>query len=436
MHGSRVIVAGAGLAGLAAADELARTGAAVTLLDARSRTGGRVWTVRDRFAGDQYGELGGEFIDEDHHRMRALTARFDLPLVRVLRGGFTHRFRTPDGDIQVSRSGPWEALREVLAPLLRRYEAAHGSDADTAIREMSTWSLREALEQHQAGDELHAMVNSIRGFFLAEPEDLSVLPVVAQLADGGSPAQVPVYRIAGGNSRLVDALVAQTPARLLLAHRVHAVANATDRVLVRVTDDRGRLQELQCDAVVLALPASTLRDLEITPPLPEEQQRAIATLRYGCATKVVIQCAAEGLSRRRARAFATDGSLGAFWDATEGQPAAPHSVIAFLGGGAASARLRARAAAGPAGLLSDLCWLNLAGAPVVASHAVTWEDDPFARGGYAFTHPGFDPARHALLSRRAGRIAFAGEHTSAEFQGYMEGAVESGQRAAAELRQG
>src|SRR5215208_8085146 len=433
MHGRRVLVVGAGLAGLSAAHELTGAGATVTLLDARDRIGGRVWTVRDRFADGQYGELGGEFIDDNHPRMRALATRYGLQLVQVLARGFTHRFRPPGEDIRVSRSGPWEALREFLAPLVRRYKAARGSEDSDTIREMATYSLRHWLREQDAPPAVHAMVDSIRGFFLAEAEELSVLPVVAQLADTGSPAQTPVFRVVGGNDRLLDALLADTPARLLLEHHVRAVAQAGDRVVVRSTDNQGLLQEFECDAVVLTPPASTLRDLVITPALPDGQHRAIARVQYGRVTKAVVQCAGEGLSVRRAQAFATDGALGAFWDATEGQPSRSHSVINFLGGGKVSPQLAQRATAGGSRLLSELCWLGLSGTPAIASHAVTWEDDPLARGGYAFADPAFDPACKALLCRRAGRIVFAGEHTSADFQGYMEGAVESGERAAAEL---
>jgi monoamine oxidase len=433
MHGRRVVVVGAGLAGLTAAHELAGAGAAITVLDARDRIGGRVWTVREGFAGGQHGELGGEFIDDNHARMRALATRYGLELVQVLRRGFTHRFRPPGEEIQVSRCGPWEALSNLLAPLVRHYKAARGREDSDTVREIATYSLRHWLREQDAPPDVHAMVDSIRGFFLAEAEDLSVLPVVAQLAETGSPAQTPVFRIVGGNDRLLEALIADTPARLLLQHHVRAVAQAGDRVVVRSTDDQGLLQEIECDAIVLTLPASTLRDLEITPALPDDQRRAIARVQYGRATKAVVQCACKGLSARRAQAFATDGPLGAFWDATEGQLSGSHSIINFLGGGKASPQLAQRARSGGSRLLSELCWLGLAGAPGTASHVVTWEEDPFARGGYAFADPGFDPACKTLLSRRAGRVVFAGEHTSADFQGYMEGAVESGERAAAEV---
>ena len=112
-------------------------------------------------------------------------------------------------------------------------------------------------------------------------------------------------------------------------------------------------------------------------------------------------------------------------------------VVTFLAGGSASRELRTLTDAGSARLLSSLCWLGSA-TRYATRHAeevlrTTWEDDPWARGGYAFFDPGFDPAWRSLLSKRAGRIVFAGEHTSDDWQGYMNGAVESGQRAAREL---
>jgi monoamine oxidase len=95
VQGRRIVVAGAGLAGLSAAHELARHGASVTLVEGRDRVGGRVWTRRAGMAAGQHAELGGEFVDHDHGAMRRLTEQFGLDLVPVLPGGFTHRYRAP-----------------------------------------------------------------------------------------------------------------------------------------------------------------------------------------------------------------------------------------------------------------------------------------------------------------------------------------------------
>jgi monoamine oxidase len=431
VHGFRVAVAGTGLAGLSAACELAGAGASVTLLDARPYAGGRVRTIRT-FAAQQHGELGGEFIDGDQKEIIDLCRRFELPLVRILRSGFTHRFRDSSGTYHVSRTAPWDALHECLAPLLRRYKAAGGDASADAIRELATWSLSDWLRQSDAAPEAQTMANALRGFFLADPNEISVLPVIEQLANGGPPSQAEFFRIEGGNDRLVDALLGAVRGRVLLEHSIRAIANALDRVVITVTDASGLTQQVEADYVVMTLPASTLRDVDIQPPLPEEQRRAIERLAYGRATKVLLQSSTKLFNGRRARAFATDGCLGAFWDASEEQGDAA-SIVAFLAGGSASGCLRDRAAGGGQAVLSELCWLGVERAPVTAVHVGDWTADPWARGGYAFLDPGFDPAWRALLARRAGRIVFAGEHTSERWQGYMNGAVESGQRAAREL---
>src|SRR6185436_13951139 len=133
VHGTHVVVAGAGLAGLAAAYDLSRAGATITLIDARDYAGGRVRTIRD-FTSGQYAELGGEFVESEHTALLALCKEFGLRLVRVLRSGFTHRFRDEHGTYHLSRTAPWDALAEVLAPLVRRYHLAGGDVTADSLR--------------------------------------------------------------------------------------------------------------------------------------------------------------------------------------------------------------------------------------------------------------------------------------------------------------
>jgi monoamine oxidase len=274
VHGFRVAIAGTGLAGLSAAYELVRAGAAVTLLDARSYAGGRVRTIRE-FAAQQHGELGGEFIDGDQKEIIDLCRRFDLPLARILRSGFTHRFRDASGTYHVSRTAPWDALRDCLSPLLRRYNLAGGDSSSDVVRELATMSLSDWMRQSKASADVHAMANALRAFFLANPTEISVLPVIEQIAKGGAPSQAEFFRIEGGNDRLVDALLRAAGGRVLLEHSIRSVANALDRVVISVTDPSGLTQQIEADYLVMTLPASTLRHVDIQPPLPEDQRRPI-----------------------------------------------------------------------------------------------------------------------------------------------------------------
>jgi monoamine oxidase len=113
---------------------------------------------------------------------------------------------------------------------------------------------------------------------------------------------------------------------------------------------------------------------------------------------------------------------------------ATRSILSLLAGGGASDATQAIVAKhGARGLTDALDWLGSKNSELIASRQIVWEQDPFARGGYAFFDPGYDPGLRAWLSRPAGRLFFAGEHTSVRWQGYMNGAIESGRRAAAEV---
>lgn len=104
-----------------------------------------------------------------------------------------------------------------------------------------------------------------------------MLPVVEQATHGGSPAQAALFRIEGGNDRLVDALVQSLHGKLLLQHELVTIAHAPDRVVDTVSDSRGEQQQLEADAIVVTLPVSTLRDVTIAPALAGEEQPAGAS---------------------------------------------------------------------------------------------------------------------------------------------------------------
>ena len=131
--------------------------------------------------------------------------------------------------------------------------------------------------------------------------------------------------------------------------------------------------------------------------------------------------------------FASDLPFGAVWDGNEEQRGRS-GILSLLAGGSASDLTQAIVAKeGMGGLTSALDWLGSSKAELLQSRQIVWESDHWARGGYAYFDPAFDPALRQWLARPFGRLFFAGEHTSFRWQGYMNGAVESGRRAAAEI---
>jgi monoamine oxidase len=239
-----------------------------------------------------------------------------------------------------------------------------------------------------------------------------------------------MFRVRGGNDRLVDALARRVRGGLDLGCVVRSIRQHRRGIRASVEDARGRRRELAADYAIVTLPPPLVLACAFDPPLPAAQAAALAALPLGAATKVSMRFADPWWRRRgRPRAFGTNLPCGAVWEGAEDQRAA---VLTCLGGASASARL-ARAARTPAALARELRFLGAPAAGTLVGPAVSWEDDPWSRGAYAVFGPTFDPRDRHLLNRTHGRVAFAGEHTSERWQGFMNGAVESGARAATEI---
>jgi monoamine oxidase len=434
LAGKSVIVGGAGFAGLSAARDLERRGAAVTVVEARNRVGGRVWTIREGFEGGQYAEGGADLIEEEQDRVLTLAREVGLKPVRILRNSFG--FYGPDARGRRTIHHGLAAMAGVgklLAPAMRDFTLAEERwDSGVAAR-YGRLSVAQWLDAVKAPRAIKAGMRGFRGFFLADPEDLSMLPLLEQFSESGPPGRGRIYRIPQGNDRIATEVARRLKGALLLGTMVRKVVRHDDRVTVTIQALGEPHTELSADFFVCALPASTARGVLFEPALPEPQHDAIAHLRYGCATRLLLQ-----FDRRfwrkagRPNAFGTDLPTGAVWDGNE-QQRGPRGILSFLAGGSASKGLQdVLQAGGGAAVAKKVAWLGRPGR-VLASHAVVWEHDPLARGGYAYFDPAFDPLWRAWLARPAGRIVFAGEHTSVKSQGYMNGAVESGLRAAAEI---
>ena len=428
-----VLVAGAGFAGLAAARALEARGASVATIEARDRVGGRVWTIRDGFASGQHAEGGADFIDSTQTSLVSLARELGLKIVRINRRGFGYYGPDARGKMAVqSINAVWESLRERLAPLIQAYKLADHRWTGPIAASLARHSVSSWLRSIEAPRWVIERVVGLRGLFLADPDQMSLLMLVDFFADVDDNGWGDTYRVADGNDAIATRLARglASPVQLhTILRRVRQHASG----IVATVESRSGLSEIAADYIVVALPATTARAVQFEPALPVEQHEAVRRLPYGPATRLLLQ-----FSRRfwdkpgRPTGFGSAQPTGAIWDGNE-QQKGPAAILSFLAGGGASAELQSLVrAGGVSGVTSTLKWL---GRPtqVLASRTITWEDDPWAGGGYAFFDPGFDPARRDALALPHGRVFFAGEHTSVRWQGYMNGAIESGQRAAAEI---
>lgn len=429
LKGRRVVVVGGGLAGLVAARDLIARGADVHLLEARRRLGGRVWTIHDKSFSSVPLELGGEFIDGDHAAIRALCRECRLTLTPVLKDGFGLALDT-SGRIKMFKAQRpvWSDFKKVLAREVESLRAANCDWNSTVAGAIARHSTEQLLKVRGASPEVLAMAQGLRGFFLADADRLSALVAVEMAMRPKDPGHVAVSRIKGGNVRLIQAL-ASARALTVSLHAIVGRIEQDDRE-VRVHVGGRRRAIVRGDYAVLTAPPLITRAMEFSPPPPASLRRAWRALAAGPATKAHVRFD-KGWWRKpgRPRAWGSNLDTGAIWEtAGTGPP-----CLTFLAGGRASEAMRALLeAGGPQRVMRSLSWLGDPGEPC-DFRSVSWELDRFAQGGYVVFSPAFRPEWRDALSRAFGRVALAGEHTSREWQGYMNGAVESGQRAARDI---
>jgi monoamine oxidase len=345
-----------------------------------------------------------------------------LKLVPVLRSGFSFALSF-SGKVRppLSGEGICKRLRHHLAPLIHAYRLSEQRWDGAVARTLGTMSVADWMKGTSLPRELCHMLVGLRGFFLADPADLSLLSLVDQVASG-SPGK--------GGMTLASMLHDQ----VLLRHEVCAVSQSKATVRVRVRTGNNE-SWLRADYLILALPATRMRMLEIRPALPCEQAAAVSKLSYGPVTKTLLQFDRRFWNNPHRRlAYGTNLPIGAVWDANEQQKGKPGILCLMAGGTTSAATRQILSTAGTVALVRALDWLGNTRKSLISMRSVTWEQDPWVQGGYAVFSPRFDPALRAWLARPCGRILFAGEHTSLRWQGYMNGAVESGLRAAAEVQ--
>ena len=394
----RVVVIGAGFAGLAAADTLRAGGAEVTVLESRDRVGGRVWSVP--FGEGAVVERGAEFILPGYDAMEALAARFGIPLVLK---GTPYGRRVPIGEEAVP-----QAALEAVFDRIARGATTNAASAGDVIAGLGLDPPLEALIKTRV---------SISNGHPADDLEASVLD------EGASTfGDFDTHTLEGGNMRLAEALAAELGGSVHLSSPVRRVRWSESSVSVTTDHD-----ETEMDAVVVAIPTAPLAEIEFDPPLEGATAEALRAVTYGQNSKLFLRM------RSPAPPSAVMSVAGHFWTYTQlradGEPApfvtgytGTKAAIDALGGTEGVERW-------VAALISLREDLDLEPQGAIIS---SWSDDPWVRGAYS-ARTLSSPLRDHDLVKPIGPLFFAGEHTAGEWHGLMEGALRSGQRAAEQV---
>lgn len=451
----RVAIAGAGMAGLVAGELLRRAGHEVVIVEASDRVGGRIRTLRaefDQSCGLQYAEAGAMRIPQFHLLVQDYIRKLGLrvnPFLETDRDKRAYllingqRIRVGDYGGNPDVLGYQVAATElgmtadqlldaVIQPIVKFVAADPTANWPTVLDRFDRHSVRSFLKEQTLYSE--AAIEMI-GVLLDEEELMSTSFIESIRDQTDINSNNSYVEIEGGMDHLPRALESLLGTGVRLNTRVTRVAQHADGTASLIAGT----EEFLADRVLITLPFSALRHVEVTPAFSPGKRKAIRELHYDCSTKILLQF------RRR------------FWEQDDG---------IFGGGSITDLPIRftfypshGLGIGGPAVLLASYTWgddsqrwdslesderieralddLTSLHGPVVrqeflqgASHS--WMRDHFTLGAFALFNPGQQTELLPYIASSEGSVHFAGEHTTLK-HAWIEGAIESGIRAALEI---
>jgi monoamine oxidase len=450
----RVVVVGAGLAGLTCAYRLRQAGVTATVLEAADRIGGRVWTRRGAFAPGIVVERGGELIDTGHLEIRQLCQELHLDLDNLDRAeaAGTDALYHFDGapytvaEAEDDFNGVYQKLHRDVS------EASYPTTYTTSTprgRELDAMSVIDWIEESvpggmasRLGQLLDVTYNIEYG---AECTDQSALNLLYLLGYSGQ-GQLRLlgrsnekYHVRGGNDRIIDALAAiLAPGQIQLGNRLVAISALPDGSYALGVTSGGSTRTVVADRVVLALPFTIMRTsvdwsrAGFTPI----KARAIRELGMGTNSKLHV-----GFTRRVWEDIGCNGDTYSdrgyqnTWDVSRAQPR-PGGVLVDYTGGRIGDSFRSGTPTQRARQFLDQLEPVIPGAKAAWDGRATvdhWPSYQWTLGSYSYYRVGQYQAFGGAESEPEGAVHFCGEHTTQDFQGYLNGAVFTGMRAAAEV---
>jgi len=431
----RCVVIGAGLAGLAAAYKLKTAGWQVTVLEARDRIGGRVFSHKDQQTG-LICELGAEWVGESHERIKALCKDFNIPLQKHQFEDFLLR------DGRVYRPGEWSfspQAKTAFDKMIAGYEKLTVAQK-TRLDRTDWWNHLEKIGFSPDDLRLRDLMDSTD--FGESIRHVSAFAALAEYAES-SPKNEMDYKMTGGNARLVEEFVKRIGwGNITFLRRVDSIKQRRGSVIVECSKDGFTLDEIEvsprevfrltADAVICTAPIQSLLKIKFDPPLPAVQRNAAEQLVYSRISKNSVVYS-DRFWKDENFSMVSDTSSHFYFHSTQSQQGKEGILTAYAVGEKAdvlssqSDERRMRKIATDITALDD-------DAPKKARRIISyaWQRDPFTDGAYALYKPGQWFGIRPILQRPHGKVLFAGEHI-ADWQGFMEGAIETGEAAAEAL---
>jgi monoamine oxidase len=438
-----VVIVGAGVAGLTAARQLHRQGLSLVVLEARDRVGGRTLSQR---VGNEVLDLGGQWIGPTQDRLTALAKELGVKTFPQHHQGkkifsWEGRIRHFTGEI------PWLSTFAMIE--LLRMRSKFGSLANS-IRPEAPWDSPRALELDgmtlESWKQRHLRTRGARVFLdivtravlTSEPRDVSFLYFLSYLCWGQGldrlisiPNGAQQDRFVGGMQQISDRMAAELGDRVRLSTPVLAIDQVPEGVVVRTP--AGPVEALR---VVVAIPPVLAGRIQYNPALPAARDQLTSRMPMGSVIKYIAVYdrpfwREAGFS---GEAFTDSGVATTTFDDSSPDGLQP-ALVTFSDGDVARVWSQRTPEERKKAVLAEFVrFFGPAAANPTAFVEKNWLEEPWSRGCYVgVMGPGTMTAWGSALREPCGRIHWAGTETATKWMGYIDGAVESGERVAQEI---
>ncbi len=415
------VIIGAGLAGLSAAYKLKNAGWQVTILEARDRVGGRVFSYSLPQNKNLICELGAEWVGESHERLKALCADFKIPLQK-------HQF--DDYLLQngkVSRPDAWgfSAQARTAFDKIKANYAKLTTLQQRKLDRLDWWTYLEEIGFTPDDLILRDLMDSTD--FGESIRHVSAFGALAEYAES-SPKNEMDYKMTGGNSRLTEEFTKRIGAENIKTKTLVTEINQFKGTVTVKTETAA----FKADAVICTTPTNSLLKIKFNPPLPSAQTEAAEKLIYAriCKNSVLFE---NRFWKDENFSLVSDAASHYYFHSTQNQAGKEGILTSYAIGEKADLLASQSDERRMRVITRDLVDFNEDAPKLargIASYA--WQRDKYTDGAYALYRPGQWFGIRPILQRPHLKVLFAGEHL-ADWQGFMEGAIETGEAAAQSL---
>ncbi len=438
-----IIIIGGGMAGLNAAYQLQKLGINSKVYEASSRTGGRMFTMKDYFGDGITTDIGGEFVDTSHEDILQLLKEFNLGYYDLRTDTMEPQAFYFEGKL-LSEADLAAALRPFIPQLVKDLAALpleinyKNAGALQAIDDMSITAYLTALGiKGWLYNYLEVMLTREYGMEAAEQSAINFLLMLDRAATNASDTIFSggheVFKIKGGSQHLADTLYQKVKERVVLKHRLVAVKKGINNQYEVTFENAGGQLKLKADHIIMALPYTILRTINFEVPMAPEKRKCIDEWGYGNSSKFVIGFKEKPWRNSNKQGYTfTDEAFGCGWDSSHMQSDKAGSFTVFGGGDFSNKVFATNQQQLNAAFVPALQKIYAGAGPAFTgkNFKFCWAKQPFTKGGYTSLKKGQYSTIVGWEAEPVDEIYFAGEHVSGEFQGYMNGAAETGRKAA------